>query len=168
MLVPGGFGSRGVEGKVLAAKYCREEGVPYLGVCLGMQVMVIEYVRSVLGHKKANSEEFMEKETALEGSDPDDLTVAAADMKRPLCSCRRSTLRPWAVRIMFYCSSFPCCDVCLSLDLTITPCLHSLAPHATSLTITPLPQSINRSIDIILTSLITLQVTCGWAAGPQP
>jgi CTP synthase len=84
VLVPGGFGSRGVEGKVLAAKYCREEGVPYLGVCLGMQVMVIVYVRSVLGHKKANSEEFMEKETALEGSDPDDLTVAAADMEKAI------------------------------------------------------------------------------------
>ncbi len=49
IVVPGGFGSRGVEGKILAAKYAREHGVPYLGLCMGMQVMVIEYGRSVLG-----------------------------------------------------------------------------------------------------------------------
>ena len=83
VLVPGGFGARGVEGKVLAAKYCREQGVPYLGVCLGMQVMVIEYVRGVLGRKEANSEEFMEKETALKGSAPSDV-VDAADMNRAI------------------------------------------------------------------------------------
>lgn len=58
ILVPGGFGSRGIEGKILAAKYAREAKVPYLGICLGMQVAVIEYVRHVLNRPKANSEEF--------------------------------------------------------------------------------------------------------------
>lgn len=58
VLVPGGFGDRGVEGKILAAKYARENRVPYLGICLGMQTAVIEFARSVLGLKNANSTEF--------------------------------------------------------------------------------------------------------------
>ena len=58
ILVPGGFGNRGIEGKILAAKYARENNVPYLGICLGMQTAVIEYARSVLGYKDANSAEF--------------------------------------------------------------------------------------------------------------
>ena len=58
IVVPGGFGSRGVEGKIMAAKYAREYQVPYLGLCLGMQVMVIEYARNVLGMEDANSPEF--------------------------------------------------------------------------------------------------------------
>ena len=58
IVVPGGFGSRGVEGKIMAAKYAREHQVPYLGLCLGMQVMVIEYARNVLGMEDANSPEF--------------------------------------------------------------------------------------------------------------
>ncbi|MDA1330127.1 MAG: CTP synthase [Chloroflexi bacterium] len=58
VLVPGGFGSRGIEGKVLAAKYAREELVPYLGLCLGMQLMVVEFARNVLGYSDANSTEF--------------------------------------------------------------------------------------------------------------
>ncbi len=58
IVVPGGFGSRGVEGKIIAAKYAREHQVPYLGLCLGMQVMVIEYARNVLGMEDANSPEF--------------------------------------------------------------------------------------------------------------
>src|SRR5699024_7382765 len=58
ILVPGGFGGRGVEGKVAAAKYARENGVPYLGICLGMQVAVIEFARSVLGYADADSSEF--------------------------------------------------------------------------------------------------------------
>lgn len=60
VLVPGGFGLRGVEGKILAAKYCRENKVPYLGVCLGMQVMVIEHLRNVVGREGMTSEEFEE------------------------------------------------------------------------------------------------------------
>ena len=58
VLVPGGFGGRGVEGMVLAAQYARERGVPYLGLCLGMQVAVIEYARHVLGWADADSGEF--------------------------------------------------------------------------------------------------------------
>lgn len=58
ILVPGGFGSRGIEGMISAANYARENNVPYLGVCLGLQVAVIEYVRSVLGYKDSTSMEF--------------------------------------------------------------------------------------------------------------
>ncbi|KAG6533834.1 hypothetical protein ZIOFF_007712 [Zingiber officinale] len=58
ILVPGGFGDRGVEGKILAAKYARENKVPYLGICLGMQIAVIEYARSVMNLREANSTEF--------------------------------------------------------------------------------------------------------------
>jgi CTP synthase len=61
LLVPGGFGDRGVEGKVLAAHYARTNKVPYLGVCLGMQVAVIEFARNVVGLKGANSTEFDEQ-----------------------------------------------------------------------------------------------------------
>ena len=58
ILVPGGFGNRGIEGKLQAARYARENGVPYLGICLGMQTAVIEYARDVLGYADANSSEF--------------------------------------------------------------------------------------------------------------
>lgn len=58
VLVPGGFGDRGVKGMILAAKYARENNVPYLGICLGMQISVIEFARSVLGLERANSTEF--------------------------------------------------------------------------------------------------------------
>ncbi|MBV8854382.1 MAG: CTP synthase [Sinobacteraceae bacterium] len=58
ILVPGGFGERGIEGKILAARYAREQGVPYLGICLGMQVAIVEYGRHILGLDDANSTEF--------------------------------------------------------------------------------------------------------------
>jgi len=58
ILVPGGFGERGIEGKIAAAHYARTERVPYFGLCLGMQIAVIEFARSVLGHEQANSTEF--------------------------------------------------------------------------------------------------------------
>lgn len=58
VIVPGGFGERGVEGMITTAKYCREHNLPYLGICLGMQVAVIEYSRHVLGFADANSGEF--------------------------------------------------------------------------------------------------------------
>jgi CTP synthase len=58
ILVPGGFGKRGVEGKILAAKYARENNIPYLGICLGMQVALIEYARNVAHMDNANSTEF--------------------------------------------------------------------------------------------------------------
>lgn len=61
IIVPGGFGNRGVEGMILAAKYARENDVPYLGICLGMQVAVIEFARNVAGIKDADSGEFDEQ-----------------------------------------------------------------------------------------------------------
>ena len=61
ILVPGGFGTRGIEGKILAAKHARESGTPYLGICLGLQVATIEFARNVLGLDGANSTEFDEK-----------------------------------------------------------------------------------------------------------
>jgi CTP synthase len=58
VLVPGGFGSRGIEGKIQAIRYARENKVPYLGLCLGMQLMVVEFARHILGDESANSTEF--------------------------------------------------------------------------------------------------------------
>lgn len=60
VIVPGGFGSRGIEGMIAAADYCREHNLPYLGICLGMQIAVIAFARSVCGFKDANSGEFDE------------------------------------------------------------------------------------------------------------
>ena len=58
ILIPGGFGDRGIEGKILAAQFAREEGIPYFGLCLGMQIAVIEFARHVAGLEGANSAEF--------------------------------------------------------------------------------------------------------------
>ena len=58
IIVPGGFGDRGIEGMVQAAQYAREKNIPYFGICLGMQIMVIEFARGVLGYADANSSEF--------------------------------------------------------------------------------------------------------------
>jgi CTP synthase len=58
VVVPGGFGERGIEGKILAAQYARERGIPYFGLCLGMQVATIEFARHVVGWAEANSSEF--------------------------------------------------------------------------------------------------------------
>ncbi|OCG15346.1 CTP synthase [Gilliamella sp. Fer1-1] len=59
ILIPGGFGYRGVEGKIMAARYARENKIPYLGICLGLQVAIIEYARNIAGIKDANSTEFV-------------------------------------------------------------------------------------------------------------
>jgi len=58
ILVPGGFGNRGIEGKIKAARYAREKGIPYFGICLGMQIAVIEFARHVCGMEQAHSTEF--------------------------------------------------------------------------------------------------------------
>jgi len=63
VIVPGGFGSRGIEGKILTAKYCRVNNIPYLGICLGMQIAVIEFARNVCGFHDANSGEFSDVST---------------------------------------------------------------------------------------------------------
>ncbi|NMA95009.1 MAG: CTP synthase, partial [Clostridiales bacterium] len=62
ILVPGGFGDRGIEGKIIATKYARENSIPYLGLCLGMQIAIIEFAQNVLGLKGANSTE-IDKDT---------------------------------------------------------------------------------------------------------
>ena len=59
LLVPGGFGDRGIEGKITAIRYAREHDMPFLGICLGMQMAVVEFARNVLGLKNANSSEFV-------------------------------------------------------------------------------------------------------------
>ena len=61
IIVPGGFGNRGIEGKITTIKYARENKIPFLGICLGMQMAVVEYARDILGLKDANSAEFDEK-----------------------------------------------------------------------------------------------------------
>ncbi len=65
VLIPGGFGSRGIEGKIAAIRYCRENGIPYFGLCYGMQLLVIEYARNVLGLKGANTAEIDPKSKHL-------------------------------------------------------------------------------------------------------
>ena len=63
IIVPGGFGNRGIEGKIATIQYVRENNIPFLGICLGMQMAVVEFARDVLGYKDANSEEFDEAST---------------------------------------------------------------------------------------------------------
>ena len=67
ILVPGGFGERGSDGKIIAAKYARENNVPYFGICFGMQMAVLEVARSLAGIKGAGSTEFGECEETLVG-----------------------------------------------------------------------------------------------------
>jgi CTP synthase len=64
VLIPGGFGQRGIEGKICAVKYARDKGIPTFGICLGLQCMVIEFARNVIGFKDANSSEFDENTSA--------------------------------------------------------------------------------------------------------
>eukprot|EP01119_Soliformovum_irregulare_P002544 TRINITY_DN12789_c0_g1_i1.p1 TRINITY_DN12789_c0_g1~~TRINITY_DN12789_c0_g1_i1.p1 ORF type:complete len:635 (+),score=147.43 TRINITY_DN12789_c0_g1_i1:172-1905(+) len=76
ILVPGGFGNRGIEGMIVAANYARTHDVPYLGVCLGLQILVIEVCRNLLGLKDANSQEFRnEQSKAVKGQAPPDKKV---------------------------------------------------------------------------------------------
>ena len=71
IIIPGGFGERGVEGMIVACKYARTHALPYLGICLGMQVTVIEYARDVLGFKDATSGEFAHTEHTVIDIMPD-------------------------------------------------------------------------------------------------
>ena len=66
ILIPGGFGKRGTEGKIKVIKYARKKQIPFLGICLGMQLLVIEYARNCAGFKDANSEEFEKEENSSE------------------------------------------------------------------------------------------------------
>lgn len=93
ILVPGGFGSRGVEGKMMAIQYAREKGIPYLGICLGMQLAVIEFARHVLGYKDANSTEIDSQTThpvVAMIEDQKSSTVKGATMRLGAAICHLS------------------------------------------------------------------------------
>ena len=91
ILVPGGFGDRGTEGKIIASKYAREEKIPYFGLCLGMQIAVIDYARNVLGKERANSTEF-DPDTPHPVihimDDQKSVTDKGATMRLGACPCR--------------------------------------------------------------------------------
>ena len=91
IIVPGGFGERGIEGKIMAVKYARENKVPYLGLCLGMQMSVIEFARNVLGLADANSTEFSKdtKNPVIDlMSDQKELQDKGGTMRLGSYSCR--------------------------------------------------------------------------------
>ena len=93
ILIPGGFGDRGTEGKIIAAKFARENDIPYFGLCLGMQIAVIEFARSVAGLEEANSTEFNAKTPhpvidIME--DQRDLTTKGGNMRLGACPCKLS------------------------------------------------------------------------------
>lgn len=88
ILVPGGFGNRGVEGKIAAAGYARENKVPYMGICLGMQVAVIDFVRNVLGIDTAHSTEFTNDCTPVIDIMPDhDAADMGGTLRLGACPC---------------------------------------------------------------------------------
>lgn len=93
VLIPGGFGDRGTEGKIAAAKYARENNIPYFGLCLGMQIAVIEFARHVAGLEGANSTEF-DPETAHPVidimEDQKELTTKGNNMRLGACPCKLS------------------------------------------------------------------------------
>ena len=87
VLVPGGFGARGVDGKIAAAHYARTTGTPYMGICLGMQVAVIEFARNVLGIKNANSTEFDANCTPVINIMPDHTGDMGGTLRLGACPC---------------------------------------------------------------------------------
>lgn len=92
ILVPGGFGTRGIEGMILAAKWARESGVPFLGVCLGLQVAAIEFARNVIGRPNSSSTEFLD-ETLLAPEDQVVIYMPEID-KEHMGGTMRLGLRP--------------------------------------------------------------------------
>ncbi|MCH2074313.1 MAG: CTP synthase [Puniceicoccaceae bacterium] len=93
ILIPGGFGDRGTEGKIAAAKFAREQGIPYFGLCLGMQIAVIEFARHVAGLKDANSTEFnaaTEYPVIDIMEDQKDLATKGGNMRLGACPCTLS------------------------------------------------------------------------------
>ena len=90
ILIPGGFGDRGTEGKIAAARFAREQGIPFFGLCLGMQIAVIEFARNVAGLPEANSTEFDEATAdpvIAIMEDQKDLTNKGATMRLVACPC---------------------------------------------------------------------------------
>jgi CTP synthase len=106
IVVPGGFGERGLEGKILAAQYARERGIPYLGLCLGLQMMVIEFARNVLGWTDAHTTE-VDPETAHPVisllSEQQGITDLGGTMRLGSYPCR---LRPGSVAARAYGTDF--------------------------------------------------------------
>lgn len=96
ILIPGGFGERGIEGKILAIKYARENNIPFFGICLGLQCAVIEYARNVCGIKKANSQEFEKNQYNVIHIMPDQLKVTTKGATMRLgaypCNIKKNTL----------------------------------------------------------------------------
>lgn len=90
IVIPGGFGYRGVEGKIATIKYARTHKIPYLGLCLGMQCAVIEFARNVCGLKNANSSEFVENCSAVIDlmSEQEDITEKGGTMRLGLYPCK--------------------------------------------------------------------------------
>jgi len=91
ILIPGGFGDRGTEGKITAARFARENDIPYFGLCLGMQIAVIEYARHVAGLENANSSEFDPQTphpviTIM--ADQKELTTKGGNMRLGSCPCK--------------------------------------------------------------------------------
>lgn len=96
ILVPGGFGSRGVEGKILTIKFARENNIPFFGICLGMQLACIEFARNVIGLEDANSTEFDEKTqnpiiTIIEGKNSDKNMGGTLRLGNYLCSLKENS-----------------------------------------------------------------------------
>ena len=90
ILIPGGFGDRGTEGKIAAARYAREKGIPYFGLCLGMQIAVIEFARNVAGLAEANSTEFdahTQHPVIDIMEDQKSLTTKGGNMRLGACPC---------------------------------------------------------------------------------
>jgi CTP synthase len=96
ILIPGGFGERGIEGKILAIKYARENNIPFFGICLGLQCAVIEFARNVCGIKKANSQEFEKNQYNVIHIMPDQLKVTTKGATMRLgaypCNIKKNTL----------------------------------------------------------------------------
>lgn len=91
IIVPGGFGDRGIEGKVSTVRYCRERGIPFFGICLGMQMAVVEYARNVAGLANANSTEFAEdaEHPVIDiMNDQKDITEKGGTMRLGLYPCK--------------------------------------------------------------------------------
>ena len=89
LLVPGGFGERGIEGKIAAIKYARENGIPFFGICLGLQCAVIEFARNVCGIKNANSSEFVKNRSSVIDLMPEqkNIKVKGASMRLGAYPC---------------------------------------------------------------------------------
>ncbi|KAH8860550.1 CTP synthase 1, partial [Schistosoma japonicum] len=114
VVVPGGFGQRGVDGKLAAIRFCRERGVPFLGLCLGLQCAVIEFARNVLGWKDANSTEF----------DPNTTRPIIIDMPEHNSGIMGGTMRLGRRRTLLYLSEISKSYLQRTYKNSELPCTH--------------------------------------------